>query len=203
MSHEQINQQTSDDEEDGNEWELLRDHPDYEICIEYPYQIRKISTGRILKESIQTKGYLQVRLNGKAYLKHRLVALQWIENPDPEHLTQIDHLNHTKTDNHIDNLSWVSNDQNANNKHTANNGREVDYADELPDNAIIVNHYNNCTFNNYYFADDRFFKQIHNGKYRVIPWYQDGKYSTASLTDTDNVPRSISKKKFKKQYGLD
>ena len=205
MSRDQINQQTSDDEEDDDEeqWEVLRDHPDYEICREYPYQIRKISTHRILKESTQTKGYLQVSLSGIKYLKHRLVALQWIENPDPEHLTQIDHLNHTKTDNHIDNLSWVTNLQNANNKHTAKNGREVEYASELPANAIAVNNYNSCTFNNYYYADDRFFKQIHNGKYRVIPWYQDGNRHKVNLTDINNEHHPISKKKFKKQYGLD
>ena len=203
MSHEQIEQDAFDEEEDEEQWEVLRDHPDYEICREYPHQIRRVQDGRILKESIQTKGYLQVRLSGKAYLKHRLVALQWIGNPDPEHLTQIDHLNHHKTDNHIDNLSWVTNNQNANNRHTANNGREVDYVDELPDNAIIVNHYNNCTFNNYYYDDDRFFKQIHNGKYRVIPWHRNGKYFTAALNDTNNVSRSISKKKFKKLYNIE
>lgn len=202
MSREQINQQIPDEEEDDEGWEVLRDHPDYEICREYPHQIRKISTHRILKESIQTKGYLQVILNGKKYLKHRLIALQWIDNPDPEHLTQIDHLNHTKTDNHIDNLSWVTNNQNANNRHTAKNGRNIEYVQTLPDNAIIVNHYNNCTFNDYYYDDDRFFKQIHNGKYRVIPWCPSGKYFIAALTDTDNVSRSISKKKFKKLYNI-
>ena len=38
----------------------------------------------------------------KDQLKHRLIALQWIENDDPENKIQIDHINRNKLDNRID-----------------------------------------------------------------------------------------------------
>ena len=204
MPHEQIEQQTSDEEEDEEQWETLKVDEDYEICREYPYQIKKTSTGRILKETLATDGYVTVKLNRKTYYKHRLVAVQFIPNPD--NLPFVNHKNHVRNDNRIENLEWVNRSQNQNDLSRTNNGREVDYVDELPDNAIIVNHYNNCTFINYYYDDDRFFKQIHNGKYRVIPWCRSGRNGMregVSLTDVDNVPRHVSKRKFKKLYNID
>ena len=36
---------------------------------------------------------------------HRLVALQWIPNPD--NLPEVDHIDRNKNNNHIDNLRWV------------------------------------------------------------------------------------------------
>ena len=203
MSHEQINQQRTDEEE-HDEWEVLRDHPDYEICTEYPYQTRNISTHRILKETLATDGYVTVTLNKKSHFKHRLVALQFIPNPDPERLLYINHKNHVRNDNRIDNLEWMTRGQNQTDLSRTKNGREVDYVNELPDSAaVVVNKYNGCTFNSYYYADDRFFKQRHNGKYRVIPWCHSGRNGVCecvSLTDVDNVPHHINKKKFMRQY---
>ena len=103
------------EEEIVETWEVVRDHPDYEINCSYPHQIRKISNGRILKESVMNKGYLRVVLNNKHYLKHRLIAQQWIPNPDG--LPCIDHINHVRTDNRIKNLRWTSILQNSNNIH--------------------------------------------------------------------------------------
>ena len=204
MSHNQIEQDAFEEEEHVEEWETLKVDEDYEICREYPYQIKKTSTGRILKETLATDGYVTVTLNQKTYYKHRLVAVQFIPNPD--NLPFVNHKNHVRNDNRIENLEWVNRSQNQNDLSRTNNGRDVEYIDELPDNAVVVNHYNNCTFINYYFADDQFFKQIHNGKYRVIPWHHSGRNHLSdcvSLTDVDNVPRHVNKKKFMSQYNID
>ena len=40
---------------------------------------------------------------------HRLVALTYIENPDPEHLKKVDHDNGNTHDNYVSNLKWADN----------------------------------------------------------------------------------------------
>jgi len=40
---------------------------------------------------------------------HRLVALTYIENPDPEHLKKVDHDNGNPHDNYVSNLKWADN----------------------------------------------------------------------------------------------
>ena len=153
-----------EEEEESNEWEVLVNHPDYEINVNYPHQIRNISTGRIVKESMNKDGYLRVYLNGKHYYKHRIIALQFIPNPD--NLPQIDHINGLRSDNHINNLRWVSNKQNANNKHTYGD-REVEYVQELPDNAVVVENYSRFEFEGIYFHGGLFYVDTGNGDYRI------------------------------------
>lgn len=57
-------------------------------------------------------GYLSVQLYNergkqKRYI-HRLVAKAFVPNDDPEHKTEVDHLDGDKTNNHADNLQWLS-----------------------------------------------------------------------------------------------
>ena len=191
------------EEEEINEtWEVLKDHPDYEINCSYPYQIRKISDGRILKESVMNAGYLRVVLNNKHYLKHRLIAQQWL--PNPEGLPCIDHKNHIRTDNRLENLRWVSYIENNNNLGKTWTGRKIEFVQELPDDVIVVNQYGRYHFNGYYFANDVFYKDTGNGNYRIIPWHyrQSKNYYDVALTDENTIARTISKNVFYRLYGL-
>ena len=85
-------------------WENLMGHDDYEICVQEPHRIRRKSTETIFSENITGKGYYRDKLDGKDYLKHCLVAAQWIYNHDPSIKDQVDHINRDKTDNPVDNL---------------------------------------------------------------------------------------------------
>ena len=148
-------------------WQQLDQHPQYEIFSEYDdsihcYPIRKSGTNpRILKTYIHRGGYATVYLNDKQYLVHRVIAQQFIVNDDPENKTQVDHIDHDRLNNRINNLRWVSNLQNTNNK-SKYKDRDVDFVQELPDDVIVINQYGNYHFNGYFFGDlDAMFDQIH------------------------------------------
>jgi hypothetical protein len=59
---------------------------------------------------LSPKGYARINIGGDVHFAHRLVALAWV--PNPQNLPQVNHKNGNKTDNHPENLQWVSNQQN-------------------------------------------------------------------------------------------
>ena len=74
----------------------LLNFEDYEVLNEYPFTIRKKVNQKIIKEWTNDKGYKCVDLispdnKRHKYKKHRLIAEQFIPNPD--NLPEIDHIN--------------------------------------------------------------------------------------------------------------
>ena len=66
---------------------------------------------KILRVSTSNCGYHQVFLNKKGLLVHRLVAQAFIENPD--NLPDVNHIDGCKTNNHVENLEWVTRSENV------------------------------------------------------------------------------------------
>lgn len=77
--------------------------------------VRNDLTGKKLLPYRTKKGYWRLHLtkNGvqKKFLIHRLVAQAFIPNPD--NLDTVDHINGDKTDNRVENLQWLSNQDNT------------------------------------------------------------------------------------------
>jgi hypothetical protein len=72
--------------------------------------------GKILKPWMNDDGYYKIRimkLGKKNMFLHRLVAEAFIENPNQKPF--INHINGIKTDNRVENLEWITTDDN--NKH--------------------------------------------------------------------------------------
>ena len=176
-------------------WQRLIDHEDYEICDQYPHQIRKVNNKRIVTEGIAA-GYICVCLNRKQFRKHILIANQFIENPDPDQFTVVDHINQNRTDNRIENLRWTTYRMNSNNR------SDQQFVDEIPEEAIQVNSYSGYEFVNLYFHDDVFY--VYNGiSYAVKPRFQNkAGYWRITIRDINGVQRTISYIKFKNEYGL-
>lgn len=79
---------------------------------------RNTTNGKILKPQTNKQGYLYVVLykdgKKKKYRVNRLVALVFIKNDDPEHKTQVNHINESVIDNRACNLNWMSPKENIN-----------------------------------------------------------------------------------------
>ena len=133
-------------------WETLKFNNDYEICTEYPHQIRRKSDEYIITEFIRNN-YIAVCLNCIICSKHRLIAFQWIVNDDPDNKTHVDHKNKIYTDNHISNLRWVTPSQNSMNC-SAYNGVECEYVDDLPLDVVPIIWYNGFEFDGYFMDSD-------------------------------------------------
>ena len=177
---------------------------DYEIYTEYPYQIRRKSNKKIIKESIhKPTGYVRCSLNQKQYKKHRLIALQFIPNDDPDNKSFIDHINHIRSDNRIENLRWCSSSENTKNRSSAK-GYNYEYIDEIDDKCILIDKYGKHAFENYYYDEKTDIFYFFNGiKYRKLK-INYTKYGSAfvCMKDTNNKKTCITYSKFKKQYGL-
>ena len=76
------------------------------------------NTGYQLIPQPNGKGYFRVSIGKQLMFVHRLVAEKYIPNPDNK--TQVNHKDGNKLNNCVDNLEWVSNQENRN--HAIDNG---------------------------------------------------------------------------------
>ena len=78
------------------------------------YSHRRLVSGKFKTvERIQhmnPKGYMQVRLNGKTYTVHRLVATAFIPKSSPK--PQVNHIDSNRANNDVSNLEWVTHQEN-------------------------------------------------------------------------------------------
>ena len=146
----------------------------YEIWSEYPYSLKRKGSDKIINEHILKRdGYVQCFLNRKPYQKHRIIASQFI--PNPNNLSEVDHINHNRADNRIENLRWVSHSDNGKNK-TSNKGYHYTYFEELPESAEPLDFYNDHEFDGLFIDYENQKLYVFNDiKYReLLPCHNNG-----------------------------
>ena len=91
----------------------IKDYPNYSI--NENGEVKSIYVSKMLKPRTAGRGYFCYQLRNENGVKneyiHRVVAKTFIPNPD--NLPQVDHIDGNKANNHINNLRWVSNIENA------------------------------------------------------------------------------------------
>ena len=98
------------------EQEIWKFHPKFEGMVEFSNLGRVKSYYRHHKGKILTNcdinklGYVRIKINGKRYGLHRLVAELFV--PNPEHKTEVNHKDGNKFNNRADNLEWITRSEN-------------------------------------------------------------------------------------------
>jgi hypothetical protein len=91
-------------------------------------RVRNETTGKVLKPGTHSNGYHKVNLyadgKSKTHRVHRLVAIAFVVNADPERRDQVDHIDGVRVHNLASNLRWTSSSQNSRNSRskTSRNG---------------------------------------------------------------------------------
>ena len=198
---------SEEEEEVPEKWVTCVVDSDYEICDKYPHNLRRKGTTRNIAQTCdKSDGYLKCKLNGKRYKHHRLVALQFI--PNPENKREVDHINRIRNDNHISNLRWVTPAENCQNKgcYKTYCGEPFVFTDEIDDECIKITSYGNRQLENYYYDVnlDQYYHREDDGRYRLLRVLRrkDGR-ERVMMRDKNNVQFDFSVKKFKQLHDLE
>ncbi|KAK8840747.1 hypothetical protein M9Y10_030524 [Tritrichomonas musculus] len=183
----------------------LLNHDNYEILNQYPFTIRKRDTHKVINDNTSNFGYIVCFIDNRNLFKHRLIALQFIPNPD--NLPQVDHINHDRSDYHLSNLRWVSGSTNQKNK-SSNKGVQFEYIDSLPTDAFEIEFYDTKfgrrEIKDFYYSaiEDRFYYD-NEANYRVlIPHRNPHGCLIVCVRDVDNKPVALVIHRFKEQQGI-
>ncbi len=140
-------------------WKTFPNNPTYEVSTNG--EIRNNKTKNVLKAYKTIKGYLKTNATTSTPFIHRIVAITFLENP--KKLPTVNHKNHKRDDNRVENLEWASyGDQNIHKIGSQTNScsRGV-YRKDIKTGAILqeylsisdayvwlkFNKYSNCTRN--------------------------------------------------------
>jgi hypothetical protein len=89
-----------------SEFEVIKGFPKY--MINRNGDVWSCCYKKIMKTHLSRDGYVKIELSTKEMSLHRLLAFQYIENDNPEIKIEVNHKNHIRNDNSLENLEWIS-----------------------------------------------------------------------------------------------
>ena len=177
----------------------------YEILTTEPFTIRRKDNKRVVTETVARNGYIKVGLNTPSgfvtRLKHRLIAQHFIPNPD--NLSDVDHIDRNKQNNTLSNLRWVSRSENLKNR-TIKAYVKHPYLNHAPDDITEIISYDDVAYPNdtYYFCykDDSVYKKINTHKWQKLKQTSQSGYLVMNMTDINNNRHKIYMHKIIKHF---
>jgi hypothetical protein len=152
--------------------------------------------GKAITQYKNKNGYITVNLDRKKTYLHRIVALQFIPNPD--NLPEVNHIDYDRSNNKIENLQWVTARQNSQDKGFMNGKPLVilsveEFWETYPDAIQVTEHYIH-QYNNLYvdpFTKHFFYFLSHNQQFRKINVSLGNRGTYIHANDVNGVRRSL------------
>lgn len=155
---------------------------------------------RRLPIRINQKGYCMVKTESGFVLSHRLVMFTWRPIPNAENLT-VDHLNHNKRDNSVENLEWVTR---AENQRRA----RIDYVHVDENGEEKVRAEKTASISNLTLAKTHYFKNLTTGAtfsdgFEAATWARENAKVTSGSIDNSVKKLVAACKKNDKWYDME
>lgn len=163
------------------------------------FKQKKYTEGKILKPQIDKDGYVYYHffVNGKAknIFLHKIIVKLFIDPNFDSSKNDIDHKDHNRRNNNIDNLCVVSKIENSRNVSKSWNGVEFNYIDDIGEKLVI-----NEEAQIYYSLDlDKFYMFLeHTNKYKELHVYLNNCKNPSIRYQYNNKQYMFSINKFKK-----
>ena len=174
----------------SDSYEKLKIDARYSICKEYPYQIIYTNTKRVVKVHTSYNEYKTVSIGGKTYGLHKVIAEQWLDNPNK--CTEVNHKDGNRSNNKLDNLEWITHSDNLKQREKFTR-RKFEFIDELPTTAEQLDKYKDIEYDRYWFDynSEKLIIKAKNGRYRYVNFSDNRGKLQAALTDKDGKTHSV------------
>lgn len=173
-------------------WSVCKLCEDFEINDE-THEIRRKCDHFVPKPNQHKSGYVQIRLN-KTVPYHRVIATQYIDNPD--NLTDVDHIDGVRNNNDISNLRWKSRSENLKGRKPFKLGNR-NFQDAMPDGCIPIIKYQGNVYENYWLdpETDDIWHRTKTSKYLKLAVSKNG---SVTMIDANNKTCSRGLKRLSK-----
>lgn len=102
---------------DGETWRTIKRWSRYEVSS--LGRVRSVFSHKVISQHINHDGYLRVDIHSSGFRFHervnRLVAIEFVENDNPEKYDVVDHINGNCRDNRVENVRWTNAKGNSDN----------------------------------------------------------------------------------------